>query len=198
MFLPVAALPSAEFPVINVSAQLPGASPETMATSVATPLIKQFATIAGIDTHLDHQLARLDLDRHPVRAQPRHRRGGGRRAGGDRAHAARAAARDDQPAELPEGQSGRRADPAAGADERHRAAHRSRRLRPARDLAVALDASTASRRWRSSAARNLPCASRSIRRRLPRAASRSTSSRTRSPPPTATRRSARCRTASSN
>ncbi len=49
-FLPVAALPSAEFPVVNVSAQLPGASPQTMATAVATPLIKQFATIAGIDS----------------------------------------------------------------------------------------------------------------------------------------------------
>lgn len=49
-FLPVAALPSAEFPVVNVSASLPGASPETMATSVATPLIKQFTTIAGIDS----------------------------------------------------------------------------------------------------------------------------------------------------
>ena len=49
-FLPVAALPRAEFPVVNVSAQLPGASPDTMATSVATPMIKQFATIAGIDS----------------------------------------------------------------------------------------------------------------------------------------------------
>ena len=49
-FLPLAALPRTEFPVVNVSAQLPGASPQTMATSVATPLIKQFATIAGIDT----------------------------------------------------------------------------------------------------------------------------------------------------
>jgi HAE1 family hydrophobic/amphiphilic exporter-1 len=49
-FLPVAALPRADFPVINVSAQLPGASPQTMATSVATPLIKQFETIAGIDS----------------------------------------------------------------------------------------------------------------------------------------------------
>ncbi|MBI2718881.1 MAG: efflux RND transporter permease subunit [Rhizobiales bacterium] len=48
--LPVAALPRAEFPVINVSASLPGASPETMASSVATPLIKQFSTIAGIDS----------------------------------------------------------------------------------------------------------------------------------------------------
>jgi HAE1 family hydrophobic/amphiphilic exporter-1 len=49
-FLPVAALPRTEFPVVNVSASLPGASPQTMATSVATPLIKQFTTIAGIDT----------------------------------------------------------------------------------------------------------------------------------------------------
>ncbi|MGO4402750.1 efflux RND transporter permease subunit [Bosea sp. RAF48] len=49
-FLPVAALPRAEFPVINVSAQLPGASPDTMATSIATPLVKQFGTIAGIDS----------------------------------------------------------------------------------------------------------------------------------------------------
>lgn len=49
-FLPVAALPRADFPVVNVSASLPGASPQTMASSVATPLIKQFATIAGIDS----------------------------------------------------------------------------------------------------------------------------------------------------
>ncbi len=48
--LPVAALPRAEFPTISVSASLPGASPDIMATSVATPLIKQFATISGIDT----------------------------------------------------------------------------------------------------------------------------------------------------
>src|SRR5882724_5427217 len=50
MFLPVAALPRTEFPVINVSASLPGASPDTMANSVATPLIKQFSTISSIDT----------------------------------------------------------------------------------------------------------------------------------------------------
>ncbi len=48
--LPVAALPRSEFPVINVSANLPGASPDTMAISVATPLIKQFSTISGIDS----------------------------------------------------------------------------------------------------------------------------------------------------
>ena len=46
--LPVAALPRVDFPTINVSAQLPGASPETMAASVAAPLERQFATISGI------------------------------------------------------------------------------------------------------------------------------------------------------
>ncbi len=48
--LPVAALPRAEFPTVNVSADMSGASPDIMATSVATPLIKQFSTIAGVDT----------------------------------------------------------------------------------------------------------------------------------------------------
>ncbi|MDM9648017.1 MULTISPECIES: efflux RND transporter permease subunit [unclassified Rhizobium] len=46
--VPVAALPQVDFPTINVSAALTGASPKTMATSVATPLIKQFETIPGI------------------------------------------------------------------------------------------------------------------------------------------------------
>jgi len=47
--LPVSDLPNVDFPTIQVSAQLPGASPETMASSVATPLEKQFSTIAGLD-----------------------------------------------------------------------------------------------------------------------------------------------------
>ena len=47
-FLPVAALPQVEFPTINVSANLPGASPETMAISVAAPLERQFTRIAGV------------------------------------------------------------------------------------------------------------------------------------------------------
>ncbi len=46
--LPVAALPNVDLPTISVSASLPGASPETMAASVATPLEKQFATIPGV------------------------------------------------------------------------------------------------------------------------------------------------------
>ncbi|HXZ41266.1 MAG TPA: multidrug efflux RND transporter permease subunit [Terriglobales bacterium] len=48
-FLPVAPLPQVEFPVIQVSASLPGASPETMASAVATPLERQFGRIAGIN-----------------------------------------------------------------------------------------------------------------------------------------------------
>ncbi|WP_457420285.1 efflux RND transporter permease subunit [Roseateles sp. P5_E7] len=48
--IPVAALPSYNTPIINVSASLPGASPETMASSVALPLEKQFSTIAGLQT----------------------------------------------------------------------------------------------------------------------------------------------------
>jgi multidrug efflux pump subunit AcrB len=46
--LPVAALPDADFPTISVGASLPGASPETMATSVATPLEMQFSAIPGL------------------------------------------------------------------------------------------------------------------------------------------------------
>ena len=49
-FLPVSDLPSVDYPTITVSAGLPGASPETMASSVATPLERQFSTIAGLDS----------------------------------------------------------------------------------------------------------------------------------------------------
>jgi HAE1 family hydrophobic/amphiphilic exporter-1 len=48
--LPVSELPNVDFPTIQVSASLPGASPETMASSVATPLERQFTTIAGLDS----------------------------------------------------------------------------------------------------------------------------------------------------
>ncbi len=48
--LPVSDLPNVDFPTILVTANLPGASPETMASSVATPLEKQFSTIAGVDS----------------------------------------------------------------------------------------------------------------------------------------------------
>jgi hydrophobic/amphiphilic exporter-1 (mainly G- bacteria), HAE1 family len=49
-FLPVSDLPNVDFPTIQVQAVLPGASPETMASAVATPLERQFTTIAGLDS----------------------------------------------------------------------------------------------------------------------------------------------------
>ena len=48
--LPVSDLPNVDFPTINVSASLPGASPDTMSTAVAMPLERQFSTIAGLDS----------------------------------------------------------------------------------------------------------------------------------------------------
>ncbi|HEV2178612.1 MAG TPA: efflux RND transporter permease subunit [Terriglobia bacterium] len=48
--LPVSDLPNVDYPTIQVSAGLPGASPETMASAVATPLERQFSTIAGLDS----------------------------------------------------------------------------------------------------------------------------------------------------
>jgi hydrophobic/amphiphilic exporter-1 (mainly G- bacteria), HAE1 family len=49
-FLPVNDLPNIDFPTIQVRADLPGANPETMASAVATPLERQFSTIAGLDS----------------------------------------------------------------------------------------------------------------------------------------------------
>src|SRR5213078_1745343 len=48
--LPVSDLPNVDFPTLQVYANLPGASPETMAASVATPLERQFTTIPGLDS----------------------------------------------------------------------------------------------------------------------------------------------------
>src|SRR5665213_2149693 len=48
--LPVAALPAVDFPTIQITAQFPGASPETMASSVASPIERQLSTIAGISS----------------------------------------------------------------------------------------------------------------------------------------------------
>lgn len=48
--LPISALPNVEYPFISVSASLPGATPETMASSVAAPLERQFSSIAGLNS----------------------------------------------------------------------------------------------------------------------------------------------------
>ena len=54
--LAVSDLPSVDYPTITVNASIPGASPETMASSVATPLEKAFTTIAGIDNMVSTSL----------------------------------------------------------------------------------------------------------------------------------------------
>ena len=48
--LPVSNLPNVDFPTILVTTSLPGANPDTMASAVATPLERQFSTIAGLDS----------------------------------------------------------------------------------------------------------------------------------------------------
>src|SRR5688572_27316508 len=48
--LPVAALPAVDYPTLQVTAMLPGANPETMASTVATPLEREFSAVAGIET----------------------------------------------------------------------------------------------------------------------------------------------------
>jgi HAE1 family hydrophobic/amphiphilic exporter-1 len=69
--LPVSDLPQVEYPTIMVSAALPGANPDTMASSVATPLEKQFSTIAGVELMTSSSSAattnitlQFDLDRN--------------------------------------------------------------------------------------------------------------------------------------
>src|ERR1044071_1423786 len=52
--LPVSDLPQIDYPTITVSASLPGANPDTMASAVATPLERQFTTIAGLDSMISN------------------------------------------------------------------------------------------------------------------------------------------------
>ena len=80
--LPVAPLPQVEYPVINVGAGLPGASPETMASSVATPLERQFGRIAGINQMTStSQLGSTNITL-TVRLESQYRRCSARCAGG--------------------------------------------------------------------------------------------------------------------
>src|SRR6202171_574716 len=104
--LPVAPLPQVEFPTISVSAGLPGASPETMASSVATPLERQFGRIAGITQMTSSSqlgstnvVLQFDLSRNID-------------AAGRDVQAAINAARGQLPANLPNNPSYRKSNPA--------------------------------------------------------------------------------------
>ena len=97
-YLPVNDLPNVDFPTIVVSASLPGASPETMASSVATPLEKQFSTIAGLDSMTSTNIQGIDQHHAAIRPDPQYRRRRAGRAGGDRGDAGAIAAGDAESA----------------------------------------------------------------------------------------------------
>ena len=125
--LPVAPLPQVDFPTLQVSAQLPGASPETMASSVAQPLETQFAQIPGVSQMTSVSTLGSTAITLAVRPQPQHRRRGERRAGGDQRGRRAIAEEPADPADLQESQSGRFADPAALGEFAIAAADRGRR-----------------------------------------------------------------------
>ena len=72
LMLPVSPLPQVDFPTISVGASLPGASPEIMASSVATPLERQFGRIASVTEMTSHEHPGLDRHHPAVRPGPEH------------------------------------------------------------------------------------------------------------------------------
>ena len=117
--LPVSPLPAVDFPTIFVSARLPGADPETMATSVAAPLEAPVRPHRGRHGDDFGELTGLDEHYAPVRPGPRHQRRGQGRPGGDQRGPELPAAEPAEPADLPQGQSRRRAHPHPGPHVRH-------------------------------------------------------------------------------
>ena len=101
----VAPLPQVDFPVITVSANLPGASPDTMATSVATPLERRLGVIAGVNEMTSSSGNGIHPHQPAVRPEPQHRLRRARSAGGDQRRARRPAVHAAQQPDLPQGQS---------------------------------------------------------------------------------------------
>ena len=81
--LPVAALPEVNYPTLQVTAQLPGADPQTMASSVATPLELQFGEIPGLTQMTSASALGFTQITAAIRFEPRHRWRGQRHAVGD-------------------------------------------------------------------------------------------------------------------
>ena len=107
--LPVSDLPQVDYPTISVSASLPGANPDTMASAVATPLERQFTTIAGLDSMISNSGQGVTQHHPDVRPEPRYRRRHGGRGDRDRRGHAAAAAGHADAAFVPQRQSGRHA-----------------------------------------------------------------------------------------
>ena len=70
--LPVSDLPNVDFPTIQVSVALPGASPDTMASAVAMPLEKQFSTIAGLDQMTSTNMLGTRIHHPAIQPEPQH------------------------------------------------------------------------------------------------------------------------------
>ena len=144
--LPVAPLPQVDFPTIVVTAQLPGASPETMASSVATPLEYQFSEIPGVTQMTSTSVLGTTQITMQFDLGPQHRCG---RAGypiGDRCRRRAVAEEPALAAFLQQGESGGLADPDVVGAFGRAAAHRGGRLRRERHCAADLPHSRASRR----------------------------------------------------
>ena len=124
-WLPVSALPQVDFPTIQVTTQLPGASPDTIASLVTAPLgaaVRPDPGYAGDDLG---EFVRHQPGHAAIRLEPRHRRCRAGRAVGDQRRRLHAAAQPALPAALFESKPGRRADHHAGA---HVAKHRPARV----------------------------------------------------------------------
>ncbi len=127
--LPVAALPNIASPTILVTAQLPGADAQTVASTVTTPLERQFGQIPGLTQMTSSsgtEYAEITLQFDRSRSS---RFGGAGRAGGDQCGGRLPAADDAKPADLSGDEPGRYPGADAGADLRDLAAHDGQRLR---------------------------------------------------------------------
>ena len=128
-WLPVSSLPQVDFPTIQVTTQLPGASPDTIAALVTAPLERQFGQIPALAADDLVELVRHQPGHAAIRPRPRHRRRRAGRAVGDQRRRLDAAAQPALSAALFQGEPGRRADHHAGADLRHRRVARAKRPR---------------------------------------------------------------------
>ena len=114
--LPVSPLPQVDYPVISVSATIPGASPDTMASSVATPLERRLGTIAGVNEMTSQSSTSTTRVTLQFDLSAQHRRRGARGAGRHQREPGRPAHHLAQQPDLPQGQPGLGAGDHPGAD----------------------------------------------------------------------------------
>ncbi len=190
--LPVSDLPTIDYPTIQVNGQPARApAPTPWPSSVATPLEKQFSTIAGVTSISSTQQPGQHQHHPAVRLEPRHRLRGAGRPVDDRAVGALAAAGHAVAAVVPEGQPGRSADPLPDPQLEDDAAVEASTSTPNGARAAALDGQRRRRRQRLRRAEIRGSDRRGSRRSSPPGRSASTRSRRRLPARTSTARRAR-------